>query len=101
MLIVLAHCGNGYSGCDSEEAFFYEDGTKEDEIGSDMWGWACENAESFAYVHFGWEEPYTDEDYDDYIENYMSYGWHIATYEEYVEWCENYGYEPRAKEELQ
>ena len=100
MLIVLAHCGNGYSGCDSDEVFFYDNGTAEKEIDSEVWNWACENAESFSYVHFGWDESYTDEDYDDYIENYVTFGWHIATYEEYVEWCENYGYEPRAKEAL-
>ena len=69
MLIVLAHCGNGYSGCDSDEVFFYDDDTAENEINSEVWNWACENAESFSYVHFGWEESYTDEDYDDYIED--------------------------------
>ena len=66
------------------------------EINQEVWCWACENAESFAYVHFGWDEEYTDEDYDDYIENNVDYDWHEATYEEYVEWCENYGYKPKA-----
>ena len=74
MIIVLAHCDNGYCGCDSENAFFYEEGTTEEEINCDIWNWACDNAESYAHVHFGWHE---------------------ATYEEYIEWCENWGYEPQ------
>ena len=95
MMIIMAHCGNGYSGCDSEEVFFYKDGTAEAVINEDVWSWACDNAESYAYVHFGWDEPYTDEDYDDYIANYVDFDWHDVTYEEYVEWCENWGCEPR------
>ena len=100
MIIILARCGNGYCGCESEDVFFYEDGTKEGFINDEIWEWAAGNAESFAYVHFGWDEPYTDEDYDDYIENYVEFDWHDATYEEYVEWCQNWGYEPKLKEEL-
>lgn len=95
MVIILARCGNGYSGCDSEEVFFYEEGTAEAIINEDVWNWACDNAESFAYVHFGWGESYTEEDYDEYIADYVDFDWHDATYEEYVEWCENWGYEPR------
>ena len=94
-MIILATCGNGYAGCDAEEVFFYEDGTAENIINEDVWQWACENGESYAYVHFGWDEDYTDEDYDNYIENYVEFNWHDATYEEYFEWCENWGYEPR------
>ena len=37
MIIVLAHCDNGYCGCDSEDAFFYEEGTTEEEINCDIW----------------------------------------------------------------
>ena len=95
MIIVLAHCDNGYCGCDSEDAFFYEEGTTEEEINCDIWNWACDNAESYAHVHFGWDEPYTDEDYDFYIESHVNFDWHEATYEEYIEWCENWGYEPQ------
>lgn len=94
-MIILAHCGNGYCGCETEEVFFYDEGTAEAIINEDVWQWACENAESYAYVHFGWEEDYTDEEYEDYIENYVDFNWHDATYEEYLEWCENWGYEPR------
>ena len=93
MIIVLANCGNGYCGCNAEEVFFYEEGTSDYEINADVYDWAVDNADSFAHVHFGWDEPYTDEDYEDYIENYVTYDWYVATYEEYVEWGENWGYE--------
>jgi hypothetical protein len=99
MKIILAICGNGYCGCDSEEAFHFDEDTKDDWIESEIWEWACENAESFAHVHFGWDEPYTDEDYDDYLENYVTYDWHEATYDEYLEWCDNWNVEPEFEEE--
>ena len=28
-MIILAHCGNGYCGCDSDEVFFFDDETSE------------------------------------------------------------------------
>lgn len=99
MMIILAHCGNGYCGCDSEEVFFFEDGTAEAIINETVCDWARDNAESYAYVHFGWGEEYSDEDYEDYLENYVDFDWHDATYEEYVEWCENWGYEPNKEVE--
>ena len=95
MIIVLANCGNGYCGCNAEEVFFYEEGTSDYEINADVYDWAVDNADSFAHVHFGWDEPYTDEDYEDYIENYVTYDWHVATYEEYLDYCDNWGIEPR------
>lgn len=95
MIIVLAHCGNGYCGCDAEEVFFYEEGTSDHEINADVYDWAVDNADSFAHVHFGWDEPYTDEEQEDYIENYMTYDWHVATYEEYLDYCDNWGIEPK------
>ena len=100
MRIILAICGNGYSGCDAEEVFFYDESVDINEINSEVWGWACENAESYAYVHFGWDEPYTDEEYEDYLENYVSYNWEEVSYEKYLAWCENWGYEPRTEKEL-
>ena len=36
----------------------------------------------------------------DYLENYMSYVWKEVSYETYLEWCENWGYEPRTEKEL-
>lgn len=101
MKIILAKCGNGYAGCDQEEVFFFhEDGWSEKEINNEIYAWACECAESYAYVHFGWDEPYTDEEYEDYLENYVSYDWHEATYEEYLEYCENWGIEPKTVDEV-
>lgn len=99
-IIVLANCGNGYCGCDSEEVFIYEAGVSEKEISEDVNDWAVENAESFAHVHFGWGEEYSDEEYEEYIENHVDMDWYIADYEEYVEWCESWGYEPKSREEL-
>ena len=95
MRIILATCGNNYCGCDSEEVFFFDDGTLNSVINSEIYSWAVENAENFSYVHFGWDSEYSEEDYDFYIENYVDFDWHDATYEEYVEWCENWGYTPR------
>ena len=90
MKIILAHCGNGYSGCYSEEAFFFDQDSTEDDINCVVWIWVCENAEYFAHAHFGWDEEYTDEEWEDYIENYVEFDWHEATREEYVEWCRDY-----------
>ena len=101
MRIILAKCGNGYVGCESEETFFFDNDVSDAFIDEEILCWARENTESFAYVHFGWDEEYTDEDYEDYLENYTQYDWHEATYEEYVEYCENWSIEPRAKEELE
>ena len=95
MFAVIAYCGNGYCGCDSEEVFFYEEGTSDREIDEDVDTWARENGESFAYVHFGWEEEYSDEDYEEYMENNVTFNWDRVTREKYVEWCENWGYEVR------
>ena len=41
------------------------------------------------------------EEYEEYLENYVSYTWYEATYEEYVDWCENWSREVQyAKEEV-
>lgn len=98
MMIILARCGNGYCGCESEDAFFFDEGTLEREINEDILAWAREHAESYAYIHFGWDESYTEEEYDEYMENYVDFDWHEASYEEYVEWCKNWGYEPKEEE---
>ena len=94
MIIVIAHCGNGYCGCENEDAFFYEEEISEREIEEDVYTFALENAETYSYIHFGWDCLYTEEEYNDYMENYVEYNWHIATYEEYLEWCDDQGVEP-------
>lgn len=54
---------NGYCGCDIEEEFV---GTYEEAV-----EWANESlpeyAETYAYVAFGWDEEYTEEEFDDYL----------------------------------
>ena len=56
---------NGYCGCDIEEEF---EGTYEEAL-----DWADEYlpnyAESYAYIAFGWDEEYTEEEYESYLEN--------------------------------
>ena len=99
-MIILAHCSNGYCGCDSEEVFFFDDSMPEQEINEELLMWAQENAESYSYVHFGWEGEYTEEEYDEYLEEYVDYYWHVATYEEYLDWCYNWNYEPKTEAEI-
>lgn len=56
---------NGYCGCDQEEEF---EGTYKQAI-----EFANEHlpdyAESMAHAAFGWDEEYTEEEYEEYIEN--------------------------------
>ena len=100
MKIIKATCGNGYCGCDQEEVFFFSDNFALREIDTEVYSWSVENAESYAYVHFGWDEPYTDEDYEDYLENYVTYSWDEITYDEYLDYCENWHITPKTLEEL-
>ena len=94
MKIILAHCGNGYAGCDAEDLFIFEDGESEKIINEDIFLWSRDQGDSYAYVHFGWNEKYSDEEYDDYMENYVTYDWSEISYDEAIAWCENYGYDP-------
>ena len=94
MKIILASCGNGYCGCDAEDVFFFGSDVTEESIQEDLWDWACDNAESYSHVHFGWGEDYSEEDYEDYLENYVTFSWNEITREEYLEWCDDNGYEP-------
>ena len=56
---------NGYCGCDIEEEFV---GTYDEAV---EWANEClsEYAETYAYVAFGWDEEYTEEEFDDYLED--------------------------------
>lgn len=54
---------NGYCGCDIEEEFVGTD----DEAVEFANEYLPEYAESSAYVAFGWNEEYSEEEYDDYI----------------------------------
>ena len=99
-MIVLAYCNNGYCGCESEEVFFFDDSMPEQEINEELLVWAQENAESYSYVHFGWEGDYTEEEYEEYLEEYVDYYWRLVTYEEYLDWCDNWNYKPKTEEEI-
>ena len=97
-MLVLAHFENGYCGCDQEEVFHFEAGTELRFIEGTISEWAMDNADSFAYVHFGWEAEYTDEEYDEYIEM-IEWTYENLTYEEYLKYCEDEGEEVRFTEE--
>ena len=101
MKIILAVAGNGYCGCESEDAFFFENDASHYEMEEEIMYWARENSESFAHVHFGWDEEYSEEEYAEYLEEYTDVDWWEATYEEYLEWCDNWGYTPKSKEEIE
>ena len=66
---------NGYCGCDIEEEF---EGTYDEAV-----EWANEYlpdyAETYAYVAFGWDNEYTEEEFDEYVEDC---GYEIAESEE-------------------
>ena len=66
---------NGYCGCDIEEEFT---GTYEEavEFAND---YLSEYAETYAYIAFGWDEGYTNEEFEEYLEDC---GYEIAESEE-------------------
>lgn len=54
---------NGYCGCNIEEEFT---GTREEAVEfADEY--LSEYAEQYAYVAFGWDEEYTEEEYEEYL----------------------------------
>ena len=56
---------NGYCGCDIEEEFV---GTYDDAV---EWAneYLFEYAGSYAHCAFGWDEEFTEEEYDEYLED--------------------------------
>ena len=56
---------NGYCGCDQEEEF---EGTYEKAVDFAN-EYLPEFAETYAHVAFGWDEEYTEEEYEEYLEN--------------------------------
>ena len=87
--IIKAVCGNGYVGCDTEDVFIFDVDTTDKEISEELYSWACENAESFAHVHFGWDGEYTNEEYEDYIENNVTLDYGEISFDEYFEFYDN------------
>lgn len=59
---------NGYCGCDQEEEFegTYEEAT---DYANEM---LRDYAENMSHAAFGWNEEYTEEEFEDYLE-YCSY----------------------------
>ena len=57
---------NGYCGCEQEEEF---EGTHDSAVDFAN-EYLQEYAEQYAYVAFGWDEEYTEEEYDEYIEEW-------------------------------
>ena len=66
---------NGYCGCDTEEEFV---GTYEEavEFANE---YLPEFAETYAHAAFGWDEEYSEEEFDDYL---MDCGYEIKESEE-------------------
>ena len=46
------------------------------------------------------KEDYDDEEWEDYIENYVHCNWEEITRERYLEWCREMGYTPATEEEV-
>ena len=99
-MIVLAHFDNSYWGCSQEEIFVFDKNTSTETISDEIWGWACGLAESFAYLHFGFGNKYSEEEYDFYLENLVHMDWEVIDYETYLSWCEKNGINPRDYEEI-
>ena len=74
--------GNGYCGCDGEEVIAYPDDIADKYIDMDAYSFALDNAEIYTHVVFDFNEDYTEEEYQDYIEG-ITYDWYEITEEEY------------------
>lgn len=94
MKIIKAWCSNGDVRCGDEDIFFYDDDDTSEMIGEDLWVWAINNAEQYSYVHFGWDGEYTEDEWEEYLED-IDFGWIEISYEEYLEYCKEYGCIPR------
>lgn len=97
---VKAFGGNGYCGCDWEDVFIYPDDVTEEEINEDVYSRAVDEGESYSYVHFGWDSDYSEEDYDEYMENYIHCGWDWTDRDGYLAHCDNYSFTPKTEEEV-
>lgn len=56
---------NGYCGCDTEEEF---EGTYDEAVDFAN-DYLPDYAESMSHAAFGWDEEYTEEEYEDYLED--------------------------------
>lgn len=78
MIYVIAYFENGYCGCDQTDFYEFNDDITTSEINDQMYDAMCTYAESYSHVAFGWDEPYTDEEWNDYIENQCCVNWEIV-----------------------
>ena len=97
---ILFSGGNGYCGCDFEDVLFYPNDTDENQIDADGWAMAEDNATTYSHYHFGWGEEYTDEEWQDFLDNYVEYSWQEITRAEYIAWCEEWNYTPATEEQV-
>lgn len=78
MIYVIAYFENGYCGCDETDFFEFDDDITTSEIDDQMYDAMCGYAESYSHVAFGWDEPYTDEEWEDYLTNQCCVNWEIV-----------------------
>ena len=86
--------GIGYAGCNFEEVLVYPDEITEIEVSEDAHDLVEQYAESYSHIHFGWNEEYTEEEWDFYLENYVDFNYQELTREEYLEYCHDNDMEP-------
>ena len=91
MIYVIAYFENGYCGCDQTDFYTFVDDTTTSEINDQMYDAMCAYAESYSHVAFGWDEPYTDEEWDDYLENQCSVNWEVVSKERWDEERKEWG----------
>ena len=84
MIRVVVWFENGYCSCDQTDFLEYDDDMTEAEIVEDICNMKLDYAELFAHVHFGWGESYTDEEWEDWIENSVMFNYRIV--DSYEEW---------------
>lgn len=69
MLYVRVHFENGYCGCDETDVWEYPDNVTQEDVANDCEEHLYDYAESFAHVAFGWDEEYSESDFDDYLDS--------------------------------
>lgn len=83
MIYVVAYYENGYCGCDTTDFFTFDDNTTTSEIADYIWDTRRDYADAYAHVHFGWDESYTDEEWEEWVEEYCMVTWDIVSEEDY------------------
>ena len=92
MIYVIAYFENGYCGCDQTDFFEFDDDITTSEINDQMYDAMCGYAESYSHVAFGWDEPYTEEEWNDYVENQCMVNWEIVDEDVYRATMREYGF---------